>query len=475
MRWIALVLLAACGGDTPVGGDGGNNGGDGSSSGDAAPPTCAPPATFADGLTPTRVLHVAANAAPGGDGSSGAPFQNIEQAAAAATPGTAIRLGPGTHEADQFVSALHGTADAPIWIGGEPGQAKPVISGGATAIQLQRANFVVIHDLEVSGATANGINLDDGGMFDDETAAQYLAVERVFVHDIGTGGNNDCLKVSGLNHLWVYDSHFEDCGAGGSGVDHVGCHHTVIADNVFDGAMSTAVQAKGGSTDIDIRGNRIAIEGQRAFNLGGSTDLTLFRPSLSTSAPNAEARRIRAFSNFIITTNTSGTPFAFVGCVDCVAAHNLARGQQRWHLRILQETATQDGYTFEPSSNGRVINNSFVFTAASLSTAVNIGADTAPETFTFSNNLWVASDDPSASAPTLPVAETGGVVGGATGYGDALDAWDPHAALPDFICRDAAERNAGAPLPELTGNARGECFEDPRPIGPLNSGSCTLL
>lgn len=467
MRWIVLVALAACGDDAAVGGDAGGV--------DAAPAPCAPPATFADGIAPARILHVAANAAPGGDGSMGAPFQNIEQAAAAATPGTAIRLGPGTHQADQFVSALHGTVAAPIWIGGEPGQTKPVIAGGTTALQLQRANYVVVHDLEVQGAAANGLNFDDGGMFSDETAAQYIAVERVFVHDIGTGGNNDCLKVSGINHLAVYDSHFEDCGTGGSGVDHVGCHDVVIARNVFDGAMSNAVQAKGGSTDVDIRDNRIGIEGERAINLGGSTDLTLFRPPLSTSAPNAEARRIRTFSNFIITTNTSATPFAFVGCIDCLAAHNLARGQQRWHLRILQETVTQGGYTFEPSGDGRVINNSFVFTAASLATAVNVGANTASESFRFSNNLWYASDDPSASAPSLPVAETGGVVGTITGYGDASDAWDPHAPFPESLCYGAAEWQAGAPLDEIMGNARGECFEDPRSIGPLNSGSCTLL
>lgn len=471
MRWVLpLLLLVACGDDAAVGGDGGP-GSDAPGTVDGA---CGLPATFADGITPERVLHVDANAAPGGDGSSGAPFQSIEEAAAAATPGTSIVLGAGVHQGDQFVSALHGTAAAPIWIGGEPGQEKPVLEGGTTALQLERANYVVIHDLEVRGATGNGINLDDGGEVADDTAAQYLAVERVFIHAIGTGGNNDCLKVSGINHLRVYDSHFEACGSGGSGIDHVGCHHVVIADNVIDGAMASGVQVKGGSTDIDIRGNRVGIDGERALNLGGSTDLDLFRPPLSTSAPNAEARRIHAYSNIIVTTNTSGTPFAFVGCVDCLVANNLAVGAQRWHLRILQETATQSGYTFEPAGQGRVINNSFVFLAASLATAVNVGDDTAPETFTFSHNLWNASDDPSSSAPALPVPETEGVVGMGSGYGSASDVWDVHVPYGE-VCLGVPEWRAGTPVPDVLGDVDGQCMEEPWSIGPITPGSCTLL
>jgi hypothetical protein len=474
MRWIAILLLAACGDDGGGGGggDGGNrDAGNADAGGDAAVGACAPAPTFAAGKTPTRTLHVAANAAAGGDGSSGAPFQNIEQAAAVATPGTAIRLGPGTHVSDQFISMLHGTAAAPIWIGGEPGQPKPIISGGGEALHLSRANYVVVHDLEVTGATANGFNFDDGADYDDATAAQYIAVERVFIHDIGTGGNNDCLKVSGINHLWVYDSHFENCGSGGSGVDHVGCHDAVIANNVFDGAMSTAVQAKGGSRNIEIRANRIRIDGGRAINLGGSTGFEFFRPSLSTSAPNAEARDIRAVANYIYSENTSSAPFAFVGCVDCLVAHNVARGQQRWNLRILQETTSDGTYTFEPASNGRVINNSFVFLAETLSTAVNVGADTDAASFEFRSNLWYASDDPSRSAPTsLPAAEVDGVVGMPSAYGDANIAWDPHGPF----ARPCTPEHFGADLPEVTGDALGSCFGAPRPIGPLVWESCTL-
>jgi hypothetical protein len=58
-----------------------------------------------------------------------------------------------------------------------------------------------------------------------------------------------------------------------------------------------------------------------------------------------------------------------------------------------------------------VVNNLFYFERSSLSTYINIGPNTAPETFTFSNNLWYAHDEPAQSQPTLPVSETDGVVG----------------------------------------------------------------
>ena len=114
----------------------------------------------------------------------------------------------------------------------------------------------MIHDLEISGPTANGLNIDDGGQFSDPTAAHHVVVRNLYVHDVGTGGNQDCVKVSGINTLAIYDSVIERCGTGGSGIDHVGCHRSIVARNVFDGRMENAVQAKGGSTDIDIRQNR---------------------------------------------------------------------------------------------------------------------------------------------------------------------------------------------------------------------------
>src|SRR5688572_16109534 len=136
---LCLLVVAACGGSsttTDASGDGGGD--DDNPDAPVVPPTCDAPDPFGAGLTPTQTLHVAEGAAPGGDGSAGAPFQTIEQAASAATPGTAIRLGPGSHVPGQYVDGLRGTETAPIWIGGEPGSPPPVLDGGVEALHLTR-------------------------------------------------------------------------------------------------------------------------------------------------------------------------------------------------------------------------------------------------------------------------------------------------------------------------------------------------
>jgi hypothetical protein len=267
----------------------------------------------------------------------------------------------------------------------------------------------------------------------------------------------------------VYDSRFARCGgnAEGSGIDHVGCHRSIVARNVFDAMSGNAVQAKGGSTDVDVRQNRMHDGGARVVNLGGSTAFEYFRPPLSTTAPNAEARRIRVFDNII--TGTSGAPFAFVGCIDCLVAHNLVYGTPAWLIRILQETVTASGYMFEPASNGRVIDNSFVWSTATLSTHVNVGADTAPETFTFSHNLWFAVDAPAQSTPALPVVEDGSVIGEGTAYQE----YSIDGPGPTFACF-GPELDRGIPLVEVSGYLDGTCRGSTTTIGPLFQSSCTL-
>ena len=446
---------------------------------------CDAPPTFADGLVPNRALHVEAGAAAGGDGSIAAPFAEIEQAAAVATPGTSIILGPGVHAANQLVSDLHGTALAPIWIGGQHGQPVPVIEAGSEGLHLARPRYVVIHDLELRAQDARGVVLDDGGDFADDTAAHHVALVGVHVHDVGTTGSRDCITVSGVSDLFVYDSRIERCGGAGSGagIDLVGCHRSIVARNVFDQISASAVQARGGATDVDVRQNRIRDGGARAVSLGGSTDLAVFRPPLSASAASAEARRIRVFDNII--TGTESAAFVFSGCVDCLVAHNAVKGAPLRLIEILQETATQAGFTFEAASNGRVINNSFVFSSAALSTAVNVGPDTSPSTFTFSSNVWHAFDDPAKSTPSLPVAESGdgALIGRGSFYLMLPD--DPYAALSeeagvseeDGVCPQFPEYHAAFPFPDIDGTIGGSCRRgsNSNAIGPFRAGNCTLF
>jgi hypothetical protein len=415
---------------------------------------CASTPTFEDGAAPTAFLHVA----PGGDDSRGDgseenPYATIERAAAEATPGTAVVVHAGTYPGDNWIEGLAGTAQAPIWIGGAEGEARPVISGGGEGLHLSRVSYAVVHDLEVTGAAYNGINCDDGGDYADPTAAHHVVFRDLFLHDIGAGGNEDCLKLSGLNDYFVLDSEIASCGGGGSGsgVDHVGCHRGLLARNFLHDLSANAVQCKGGSEDIEIRWNVMRNAGERAVNMGGSTGFEYFRPPLSSTEPNFEARDIRVVSNVIVGAVAS---FAFVGCVGCAAVNNTIVDPENWILRILQETVTSGEYEFLPCADNLVQNNLVTFAIGDLSTWVNVGPDVAAETFTFTTNLWYAHDDPTASAPDLPVAETGAIAGQ-----DPL--LDGEYAIPS----ESPAWHAGTPWTGLVGDLRGACYADPPSIG----------
>jgi hypothetical protein len=361
--------------------------------------------TFADGLVPARVLHVATTGDDAaGDGSASRPFATIAGAARAAKPGTALRVHEGSYPGGTFLSELRGTTAAPIWIGGAPGEGVPVISGRGEGLHLSKPRCVVLHDLAVRSTTGNGINVDDGGDMGDPEAARYLAFQNLEIRDVGGGGNEDGLKLSGVNDYAVLDSSFWRIGgASGSGIDQVGCHRGVVARCAFLDLKGNAIQAKGGSEDILIQSCKLASAGERGINLGGSTGAEYFRPPLRPGQPGFEARRLTVRD---CTIAGSGAAVAFVGCVDCVVAGNTIKDPTRWVVRILQETRSAGGVEFLPASNGRFERNTVSYQRARLRTVVNVGPGTDPKSFTFADNRWIAEGEPNAPPPELPSPES---------------------------------------------------------------------
>jgi len=417
------------------------------------PTTCGPPPAFDDGLTPTAELYVAPDGDDNASGARDAPLATVAQAARRATPGTAIRVLPGEHGRAGYVEGLSGTAEAPIWIGGAPGQPRPVMRGGGEVLHLTRVRWLVVHDLELAGSEDNGVNCDDGGDYDDPEASHHVVFRRLSIHGIGSGGNQDCLKLSGLRHFRVEDSDFARCGGGGSGsgVDQVGCHHGLITGCRFADLSGNAVQVKGGSSDIEVHGCVLEDAGERGVNMGGSTGPQFFRPPLTEAGANAEARNVRVVNNVMIGANAA---LAFVGCVGCLAAHNTIIDPNTWLFRILQETRSTEQYTFEPARDGRFVNNLVLFDRSRLRTWVNVGGGTAPETFSFEHNLWYARDAPDQSQPNLPTPEQGGI----TGQDPGLDErWR--------VAADSPAAGAGVALSEVRGDHAGACRADPPTIG----------
>jgi hypothetical protein len=464
--WACLFLLsfAACPRDEPTDDDDvsddddgddddgdDDDGDDDDGDDDDAAPDCRRIATFEDGAAPSSELHVAPDGDDGNDGSAEAPFATIDRAVTDAVPGTAIRVHEGTYAGFGGVGTARGTAEAPIWIGGAPGEGRPHIEGGSTGIQLVAGAYVILHDLEVSGQSDNGVNFDDGGAVGDPDAAHHFVFRNLWIHDVGSG-NNNCLKLSGLDDFFVLNNEFADCGGAGSGsgVDMVGCHDGVIAYNTFTDHSANGIQAKGGTADVTIRANHFRSAGDRSINLGGSTGLRFFRPPPSEFESNAEARNLLVYANIFEGAEAS---LAYVGCTGCVVVNNTLVDPTRWVLRILQET-TSGEFEFEPVQNGRFENNIVRYELGVISRHLNIGPNTSPETFEFTHNLWFASDNPGSSTPDLPVGETDSIYGEDPGFVDGFR-----------IGTTSPAAGAGRPLPELAGDFAGNCWSNPPAIG----------
>lgn len=412
-------------------------------------------ATFADNKKALREIFVSpAGNNQTGDGSRGAPFQTVNRALQSVRAGDAIRLLPGEYTGGAYIANISGTTEGPIWFGGEPGQPKPVFKGGQAGIHISRPRYLIVENLEISGASGNGINCDDGGQFADSEAARHVVFRNIDFRDIGSGKNQDGLKLSGLNDFFVLNCSFTRVSINGSGIDHVGCHRGLIANCVFtEGGNS--VQCKGGSEDIEIRANRFKDVAGRGVNIGGSTGLTLFRPPLSTNSPNWEARKIRVFANLFVGTEA---PACFVNATDCIAANNTIVNPTRFIVRILQESVSKDPYVFPRCGNNQFVNNLISFEAARVGLPVNVGPNTDGDSFLFANNLWFAEDRPNRSRPALPSAETGGVYG--------VDPMFKNSGTGDFALKPAspaAGKGRELPAPKTDFTAR--LFQRPPSIG----------
>ncbi|MBI5771844.1 MAG: right-handed parallel beta-helix repeat-containing protein [Verrucomicrobia bacterium] len=348
----------------------------------------------------------------------------LRAAVAAVKPGSRLLLAAGDYGGGFLFAGLRGMAGNPIVIAAADPTRPPVFSGAKEGLHLTSPQFVELHDLVFEKLTANGLNIDDGGKYD--LSAHHVVLRGIKVRDIGTGGNHDGIKLSGLADFRIVDCTVERWGTGGEGIDMVGCHRGVIEGCTLRHTDTTgvaAVQAKGGSADIAIRRNRFDHAGQRAINLGGSTGLEFFRPPLPATGEHAEARDIRVEGNTFV---GAQAPIAFVNVDGAVVRFNTIERPGRWAIRILQQTRAPG---FVPCRRGEFSDNVVIFESATwASGGVNIGPGTAPETFTFARNWWYCADRPDRSTPQLPTKEIGGTYGrdpaGAKGIAGA-DAWRP--------------------------------------------------
>jgi hypothetical protein len=332
-------------------------------------------------------------------------------ALAASKPGTRIAIAGGNYGAGFHFANLRGEEGRPIVIAAADPRRPPVFHDGNAGLHLSNPAHVELHNLVFTNLAHNGLNIDDGGVTTN-ASARGVVLRGLRVSDVGSNGNHDGIKLSGLWDFRVVDCTIERWGTrGGSAIDMVGCHRGLIESNMIrhnvpEPPNCSGVQAKGGSSDIVVRRNRFEHAGGRAVNIGGSTGLQFFRPALNSSKEHAEARNLRVERNTFV---GSVVPVAFVGVDGAVVRFNTIERPGRWALRILQET-TAPG--FIPCRNGEFTDNTVVFESTRWSEGgVNVGAGTAPDTFKFARNWWFCADNPERSRPKLPTPEIDGVYG----------------------------------------------------------------
>ncbi len=322
--------------------------------------------------------------------------QQLRQVLGRLKDGDVLRIAPGEYPGGNHVVGVKGLKVQAL----DPAQ-PPMFKGGQVGWHFSRCPGLHFSHVKVSGQSDNGINLDDGGA--EKPLVTGIVVEHVEVTEIGPKGNHDAVKCSGLTGATIQDCRIE--GWGGQGIDFVGCHDSVIRRCHFVGregfSATAAVQLKGGTSNVVVEHCMFDDAGQRPVNAGGSTGLPFFRPL----GAKYEARDLVLRHNEI---RGSQCAVAFVGVDGAVFEHNTVIDPSHYIIRILQETKEEG---FVPCRNVVVQNNRFTFRRGGLRGEVNVGEGTAPETFRFLNNHWLAEDDPARSRPRLPVEEVGGKYG----------------------------------------------------------------
>ena len=325
----------------------------------------------------------------------------LRRALEGAGPGWRITLAPGVYRPGVYARDLRGTPESPILIQGADPKDPPVFEGGRVGLHLSDCAHLTLRNVVVQGQSGNGINVDDGGTFD--TPSHHVTLENVRVADVGPRGNRDAIKLSGVDDLRVVGCTVE--GWGGQGIDMVGCHGAFIDACTFRGkpgfGQQIAVQAKGGSSDVTVRGCTFIDVGERGVNLGGSTDPKVFRPQ----GARYEAKGVTVEGCRFV---GGMAPVAFVGVDGATVRYNTIYRPERWVVRILQEN-TSEGMI--ASRNGRFERNLVVYRGEQVRAPLNAGPKTEPASFVFRENLWFCEDRPGRSRPELPSPEDGGVYG----------------------------------------------------------------
>lgn len=355
--------------------------------------------TFEKNWSTLRQIYVDKNISTTWDWTKSKPFKTFKEAYTKAIPWDEIIIASWTYEWSNYITNFQWTSANPIKV---TGIWQVIIEGWNTWIQFVKPSYLVVRNITISGSRDNWMNIDDWWNY--SAPAHHILIDNVTIKNIGNGGNQDNLKLSWIDNFYIINSNFRDWSSGGSWIDMVGCHNWIIKNNNFYNLWNNFVQAKWGSSDVEISNNFCKKVLQRWINMWGSTWAQYFRPTIA-SWVNYEAKNIVVKGNTFIDTDSA---VAFVGCVNCKATENIIYKPRTWVFRILQETTTLDWKTFLLSSYWEFSKNKILFNS-SIRRFVNIGPNTDSTSFKFEWNTWYNLDNPnfnySQEIASLPVQE----------------------------------------------------------------------
>ncbi|MBT8446163.1 MAG: right-handed parallel beta-helix repeat-containing protein, partial [Gammaproteobacteria bacterium] len=281
--------------------------------------------------------------------------------------------------------------------------------GSGEVLHLSSVSDITIEHLVFQNYAANGINIDDSGNWPAGASTNITLRDIVVRNDIAPGSNNDGIKLSGVDGFHIDRVQVSNWGTGGSAIDPVGCHNGVIENSTFSHAAlssGSGVRPKGGSADIRILANLVALNAGRAIQAGGSTGTPFFR--FPPGESDYEAARIVAAGNIIVGGQSA---VSWVNIDGGEFRYNAIAQPDRWVMRMLNENV---GTAIVETQNGSFADNIVVFDNGLSRISNNDGPGVLEETFSFARNTWYNADSggpAGASALQLPAAETDGLYG----------------------------------------------------------------
>lgn len=321
------------------------------------------------------------------------PTESLQDLEKHIKPGDVLILMPGRHRAANF-SNLRGTAEKPIVIRAVDPKDPPIIEAGRYGLQFHRSQYVVLEDMVVTGATINGVLVDDAPRSTDgKRHDANLTFRRVTVLKTGPEGQRDAFCFSGVSGV-----HLDSCrveGWGGSAVSMAACADVDIVQSSFIGmehfTQLTGIWLRSGCESVTITRCKFERAGQIAVLVGPTTDPADFHPSLTGNVPTGSIYEARGLAVDRCLFLYCGQTFSLAHANDWEADHNTI---VRPHGLVLGLELREMDLTFARGGKGSFAFNLIVWQSGDIS-RLSVADDTVGmRNIAIGRNLWWCNEPP---------------------------------------------------------------------------------